>query len=155
MIGAIVSFLGGSAFRMIWGEVSHWITAAREHKREIERMRLQGDLDAAQHSRNLESIRVQAELGVKEIRVKSEAELDRVDAEGFYAAVTTAMKPSGIWLVDLWNGIIRPLCASIAIVLWVFYLQQKGWAMDSWSQEMVAAILGFFFADRSMGKRGK
>lgn len=155
MISAIISFLGGSAFRMIWGEVSHWITAAREHKREIERMRLQGELDAAQHARNLESIKVQAELGVKEIRVRAETELERIDAEGFYGAVRDAMKPTGIWLVDLWNGIIRPLCASIAVALWVLYLQRNGWAMDGWSQEMVAAILGFFFADRSMGKRGK
>ena len=155
MISAIISFLGGSVFRMIWGEVSTWVTAKQSHAQELERMRLQGELDAAQHSRNLESIRVQAELGVKEIRVKAEADLERIDAEGFYGAVRDAMKPTGIWLVDLWNGVIRPLCATIAVAMWVLSLYRSGWVLGPWDQELTAAVLGFFFADRALGKRGK
>ena len=155
MLSAIISFLGGSAFRMVFGEVSHWITAARDHKREVEMMRVQGELDAAQHQRNMESIRLQSELGVKTIAVQAQADLSKLDADGFYSAVSQAMKPSGIFLVDLWNGIIRPLCATIAIMLWVKALGNQGWAMAAWDMEMVAAILGFFFADRSMGKKGK
>ena len=155
MLSAIISFLGGSAFRMVFGEVSHWITAARDHKREVEMMRVQGELDAAQHQRNMESIKLQAELGVKTIAVQSHADLSKLDADGFYSAVSQAMKPSGIFLVDLWNGIIRPLCATIAIMLWVKALGNQGWIMAAWDMEMVAAILGFFFADRSMGKKGK
>lgn len=155
MISAIISFLGGSFFRMIWGEVSTWVTAKQSHAQELERLRLQGELDAAQHSRNLESIRVQAELGVKEIRVKAEADLDRIDAEGFYGAAREAMKPTGIWLVDLWNGVIRPLCATIAVAMWVLSLYRAGWVLGPWDQELTAAVLGFFFADRALGKRGK
>lgn len=155
MISAIISFLGGSVFRMIWGEVSTWVTAKQSHAQELERMRLQGELDAAQHSRNLESIRVQAELGVKEIRVKAEADLERIDAEGFYGAARDAMKPTGIWLVDLWNGVIRPLCATIAVAMWVLSLYRAGWTLGPWDQELTAAVLGFFFADRALGKRGK
>lgn len=155
MLSAIISFLGGSAFRMVFGEVSHWITAARDHKREVEMMRVQGELDAAQHQRNMESIKLQAELEVKTISVQAQADLSKLDADGFYFAVSQAMKPSGIFLVDLWNGIIRPLCATIAILLWVKALGNQGWLMAAWDMEMVAAILGFFFADRSMGKKGK
>ena len=155
MISAIISFLGGSVFRMIWGEVSTWVTAKQTHAQELERLRLQGELDAAQHSRNLESIRVQAELGVKEIRVKAEADLERIDAEGFYGAARDAMKPTGIWLVDLWNGVIRPLCATIAVAMWVLSLYRAGWTLGPWDQELTAAVLGFFFADRALGKRGK
>ena len=155
MLSAIIGFLGGSAFRMVFGEVSHWITAARDHKREVEMMRVQGELDAAQHQRNMESIKLQAELGVKTIAVQAQADLSKLDADGFYSAVSQAMKPSGIFLVDLWNGIIRPLCATIAIMLWVKALGHQGWIMAAWDMEMVAAILGFFFADRSMGKKGK
>ena len=155
MISAIISFLGGSVFRMIWGEVSTWVTAKQSHAQELERMRLQGELDAAQHSRNLESIRVHAELGVKEIRVKADADLDRIDAEGFYGAARDAMKPTGIWLVDLWNGVIRPLCATIAVAMWVLSLYRAGWTLGPWDQELTAAVLGFFFADRALGKRGK
>ena len=155
MLSAIISFLGGSAFRMVFGEVSHWITAARDHKREVEMMRVQGELDAAQHQRNMESIKLQAELGVKTIAVQAQADLSKLDADGFYSAISQAMKPSGIFLVDLWNGIIRPLCATIAIILWVKALGNQDWSMAAWDMEMVAAILGFFFADRSMGKKGK
>ena len=155
MISAIISFLGGSVFRMIWGEVSTWVTAKQSHAQELERLRLQGELDAAQHSRNLESIRVHAELGVKEIRVKAEADLERIDAEGFYGAAREAMKPTGIWLVDLWNGVIRPLCATIAVAMWVLSLYRAGWTLGPWDQELTAAVLGFFFADRALGKRGK
>ena len=155
MLSAIISFLGGSAFRMVFGEVSHWITAARDHKREVEMMRVQGELDAAQHQRNMESIKLQAELGVKTIAVQAQADLSKMDADGFYSAVSQAMKPSGIFLVDMWNGVIRPLCATIAIMLWVKALGNHGWIMAAWDMEMVAAILGFFFADRSMGKKGK
>ena len=155
MISAIISFLGGSVFRMIWGEVSTWVTAKQNHAQELERLRLQGEMDAAQHSRNLESIRVQAELGAKEIRVKAEADLSRIDAEGFYGAARDAMKPTGIWLVDLWNGVIRPLCATIAVAMWVLSLYRAGWVLGPWDQELTAAVLGFFFADRALGKRGK
>ena len=155
MISAIISFLGGSVFRMIWGEVSTWVTAKQSHAQELERLRLQGEMDAAQHSRNLESIRVQAELGVKEIRVKAEADLERIDAKGFYGAARDAMKPTGIWLVDLWNGVIRPLCATIAVAMWVLSLYRAGWTLGPWDQELTAAVLGFFFADRALGKRGK
>lgn len=155
MIGAIISFLGGSVFRMIWGEVSTWVTAKQSHAQELERLRLQGEMDAAQHSRNLESIRAQAELGVKEIRVKAEADLSRIDAEGFYGAARDAMKPTGIWLVDLWNGVIRPLCATIVLAMWVLSLYRAGWVQEPWDRELAAAVLGFFFADRALGKRGR
>ena len=42
MFSALFSFLGGSVFRMIWGEVSSFIEKRQEHAQEIERMRLQG-----------------------------------------------------------------------------------------------------------------
>lgn len=155
MISALVSFLGGTAFRMIWGELSAWLNARQEHAYEIERLRLQADIDAAQHSRNLESIRVQAELGVKTIQVQAEADVSRIELEGWSGAVREALKPTGIWLVDLWNGCIRPLAASIALLLWVGALNRQGWAMGPWDQELVGVVLGFFFASRELNKRNK
>jgi hypothetical protein len=155
VISAIISFLGGSAFRMIWGEVSAFFSARQDHRFEVERMRLQGELDGAAHARNLEAIRVQAELGVKEVQVKAEADIGRAEAEGFYAALREAQKATGIFLVDLWNGVIRPLAASIAIALWVLALDSQGWKMGEWDKELVGVILGFFFASRELTKRGK
>lgn len=154
-MSAILSFLGGSIFRMIWGEISAWMTARQDHAHEIERMRLQDELDAAQHGRNLDAIRVQADLGVKTIQVQAESDIGRIETEGWSAAVKDAMRPTGIFLVDLWNGIIRPLAASIAIILWVLALNGQGWKMGEWDKELVGVVLGFFFASRELLKRNK
>ena len=155
MFSAILSFLGGSVFRMLWGEISTWVTAKQDHAHEIERLRLQGDMEAAQHARNLEAIRVQAELGVKTIQVQAEADVGKLETEGWFAAVRQAMQPTGIAWVDAWNGVIRPLAASIAILLWVLALNTQGWKMTDWDMELVGVILGFFFASRELMKRGK
>lgn len=153
MFSAIFSFLGGSAFRLIWEQISGWLKARQDHAHELDRLRLQGEMDAAQHGRNLESIRVQAELGVQTIRVQGEADATRGEVDAWAAAMANAAKPTGIWLVDAWNGIIRPMAASIAIVLWVVALNAAGWKMSDWDRELVAVILGFFFASRSLVKK--
>jgi hypothetical protein len=76
--------------------------------------------------------------------------------EGWSKAVASALNtPTGIFLVDLWNGVIRPSAASIALFLWVRALNEQGWHMSPWDQELVGAILGFFFAHRFMAARGK
>lgn len=155
MISALLSFLGGSAFRMLWGEIAAWFTAKQEHSQEIERMRLQGELDAAQHARNLEAQKLQADLGIREIAVRSDADLALKDLEVWGAAVSNAAKPTGIPFVDVWNGIIRPLIATIAVVLWVLALNEQGWRMSDWDKEIVGVVFGFFFASRELAKRGK
>ena len=70
MITALLSFLGGNVFRMIFGEIISYLGKRQDHSQEIERMRLQADFDAAQHARNQEAIMAQAELGIKTIRTK-------------------------------------------------------------------------------------
>lgn len=155
MISAILSFFGGSVFRMVWGEVSSWMTARQDHAHEIERIEMQGKLDAAQHARNLEAIRVQSELGVKEITVKAEAMLDQTDADLFKSGVELTGKSSGVAWVDAWNGSIRPLLATICIGLWVLHVHRAGWTLDEQGWSIVGAALGIFVADRALLKRGK
>jgi hypothetical protein len=155
MISAMITFLGGSAFRMIWGELSAWLTARQEHKHELARIQLQSELDAAQHARNLEAIRVQAELGVQTIRVQGEADLAREDAAAFRDAVAASNRPSGIAWVDAWNASVRPAFATVVLVLWLLILHRQGYAPSPWDLDMMAAVAGFFFADRTLGKRGK
>jgi hypothetical protein len=155
MFSALFSFLGGSVFRMIWGEVSTWVTARQEHAHEIEKMKLQSDIDEKIHAQNMEALRVQSELNIKDVTVKSAAELDNIDATGFYSAFEAAEKPSGIQLVDGWNKSIRPLCATICIGLWVLAIYHNSFVIASFDMELICTILGFYFADRSLGKRGK
>lgn len=155
MFSALFSFLGGSAFRMLWGEIAAWVSSKQEHSHEIERMRLQAELDAAQHARNLEAQRLQAELGIKEIAVRSEADLALKDLDVWGKAIDNAGKATGFILVDVWNGIIRPLVATIAVILWVLALNSQGWKMTEWDKEIVGVVFGFFFASRELAKRGK
>lgn len=154
-MSAILSFLGGGAFRAIWGEFSHWMTARQEHKYEVERLQVQGVLDAAQHTRNLESLRVQADLGVKTIQVQADADLARADADAFVNAMKVANAPSGIKWVDAWNAGVRPAFASVVLLLWVRALGGHDWVLVAWDLEMMGSIAGYFFADRMLGKRGK
>lgn len=154
-MSALISFLGGSAFRMIWGEVSSYFTRKQEHALEMERMKVQGDLEAAQHARNLESIRVQADLGVKTIQVQAEADLARTDAAAWADAVAAVGRSTGIKFLDIWNGSVRPLLATIAIAVVLFEIIKNGFVLSEWDRELVSAILGIYVADRTLGKRGK
>ena len=155
MLSALISFLGGSVFRAIWGEVAAYFTRRQEHAQEIERLRLQGELDAAQHARNQEAIRLQAELGVKTISVQAEADLDRLAMSGWNAVVESTTRLTGIRFIDFWNQSIRPLLATIAILVVVAEVWANGFVLSEWDRELVGAILGIFVADRNLAKRGK
>jgi hypothetical protein len=156
MISALLSFLGGSAFRMLWGEISSYLNKKQDHAHEIERMRLQADLDAAQHERNLKAITVQAELGVKTIQVQAEGDVARYEAEAWRDVSRSTTTLTGIWIVDLWNAVIRPGGATWALVM--LTCNEVGWLAQPLSEntQMVAyAFLGLFVADRTLGKRAK
>lgn len=155
MFAALLSFLGGSVFRMVWGEASAFLNKKQDHKHEIEMLKLQSELDDKAHQRTLEAQKAQAELGIKTIEAQAVAAVDKAEADAFGMAVAQAFKPTGYSVVDIWNGIIRPCAATIALALWVMKLVANKFVMDDWDRELGGAVLGFFFADRSLGKRGK
>lgn len=154
-MGALLSFLGGSAFRMLFGEISSFFTKKQDHKYEIERMKLQGALEAELHARNLEAQRLQVELGHKTIAIQADADVSREEAGAFRVAMENAFKPTGIKWVDAWNSSIRPAFGTAALFLWLLMEHRTGWAFGVWSMELAAVIIGYFFADRSLRKRGK
>jgi hypothetical protein len=154
MISALVSFLGGSVFRMLWGEVSAWLTKAQDHKHEIDRMHLGAELERGQHERNLEAIRVQAELGVKTIQVQAEAAVDAIEAGGWLEAVKSTGKQTGVRWVDAWNATIRPGVATWAVLMMTageFGLM----ALSENTMTITGAALGIYLAERNLLKRGK
>lgn len=155
MLSSLISFLGGSAFRMMWGEAAAFIKARQDHKHELKMLTAQAQLEAQAFERSQSALKLQSELGIKTIQVQAEADLDRIDAAGFYSAVGDAMKPVGVAWVDAFNAAIRPSAAAICLLLWVFELAVAGWVMGEWDQMLVATILGFFFASRELTKRGK
>lgn len=154
MITALISFFGGSVFRMIWGEFSSWITKRQDHAQELDLLRLQESQAAAQHERNTASIRLQAELGVKTIQVQAESVVSEIETNAWLEAVKGTTKQVGIAWVDAWNAVIRPALATWAVamitghyLLW-WVLDDNGWAL-------AGAALGIYIADRTLFKRGK
>lgn len=154
-MSALISFLGGSAFRLIWAAFAEWMEKRQEHAQETERMRLQAGLDRARHVQDCERLRLQSELGVKEIMVKADADIGRAEADAFVAAIKAANKPTGIAWVDAWNGMIRPLTASVALTLWLCAMATAGWTMSEWDKELIAVAIGFYFANRELSRGRK
>lgn len=154
MISALISFFGGSVFRMIWGELSAFITAKQEHAQEIDRMRLQGELDAAQHARNQDAIKTQSALGVRVIEVQRDADIDRIEAGAWAGLVDSTTKITGYRIVDIWNSTIRPGVATWAIVM-LTLSEFHVITMSEFAASVACAALGIYLADRNLSKRGK
>lgn len=155
MFSALFSFLGGSVFRMIWGEVASFLTKRQDHAAELSMMRMQGELDQAAHARALENLRLQSELGVRTVEVQAAADVAKTDADAFKDVMRSAWQPTGVAFVDAWNGAIRPAAASVVLALWAAKLAGQGFKMDNYDLEISGVVLGFFFADRGLSKRGK
>ena len=153
MFGALFSFLGGSVFRMIWGELSEAWNKHQDHKHELESLRLQMELESQKAQQDLERMRVASELGIKELEVKTNAEIEGKDADAFIAAMRTVNTKTGNVWIDGWNASIRPAAATTAILLWWLSLAQNGFILQEWDWELVGVILGFYFAHRVFASR--
>jgi hypothetical protein len=154
-LGALLSFLGGSTFRMVWGEISSYFTRKQEHAQQLDMMKLQETLEAGRHERDMARIRLQSDLKVQEVKVVGDVAIQGKEADAFVEAIKAAAKPIGIFFVDAWNGSIRPAMATVALGLWVLALYRAGFVPSEWDKELIAGILGFYIADRTLAKRGK
>jgi len=155
MFGALFSFLGGSAFRMIWGEVSSYFQKKQDHEHEQEMLKLQAELDDRRHARDLERIRLQSDLNVREVQVAGDIAVQQTEVNAWLQAVRDVGRSTGIKFIDIWNGSVRPLLATLAILVVVGEVVTMGFVLSEFHKELVAAILGVYVADRSLAKRGK
>lgn len=156
IIESLLSFLGGTAFRMIWGELSSYFTRKQEHAQELERLEANERFNAAQHSRNLEAQRLQADLGIKVIEAQNHAQLDQLDAQTFLEGVKATTLITGVRIIDAWNAAIRPGVATWAVAMLTLEAFALITRMDeSGTKAVCYAALGLFLADRNLAKRGK
>lgn len=155
MITTLISFLGGSVFRMIWGEASAWLTKRQDHAQELDRIRLQAESDAAAHSRNLETIKVQADAGVKVIEMQSSSAVKSIETDAWLEAVKGTNRTVGNRFIDAWNGAIRPAVATWAVIIITIHYANNGWVLDDNGWGLCGAALGIYLADRALFKRGK
>lgn len=154
-MSALLSFLGGSAFRAIWGEVSSAWTRYQEHKHELQMMEIQAKIDAQRHTQQMEMITKQAELGIKTVQVQAEAKVSELETDAWLEAVKGVNKQTGIEWLDIVRGLVQPALAYIAIILWVAALGEQGWKVTEWDKELISAIFGMYLANRHLSSRGK
>jgi len=148
MFTALFTFLGSTVMRLALGHIFDFVTKWQDSKNELAHMQMQGQLDAAQHARNLEAIKVQADLGVKVIEAQTESHVTSAEADAFVEAVKATGQKTGIVWVDVWNGIIRPLLASVCIALWIRAMGQQGWVLTEWDKQLMSMALGIFVGGR-------
>lgn len=155
MFTTLISFLGGSVFRIIWGEVSAWLTASQEHRHELARLEAQAKIDKAQHARNMETLKFQAEAGVTLIETQGKVDIALLDSEIFGKGVELANKPVGIKWVDAWSSAVRPALATLLMVLVALHFYRANWLLDDRGWELAGATFGIFISDRMLFRRGK
>lgn len=150
MLSSIASFLGGTAFRWLVGELLGWIKARDERAAELAMLRLQHDLDRERHQWQQDAIAAQAAAGVRVIEAQSRATRDAAADIAFGAAVygvTTAQQRSD-W-IGAWNAAIRPALASMAILLIAAQaVAPSAVVLSPLVMDLICAVLGVFVGER-------
>ena len=131
-----MTFLGGATVRLFIGHLFDFITKRQDQKNELARLTLQGQARRQRTRATSEAIKVQADLGVKVIEAQTGAR-HQAGADAFYRRRAGTGQRTGIMWVDLWNGIVRPLLASMCIVLWVAKIVGAGFVPDEWDRELM------------------
>lgn len=153
-MSALMSFLGGSAFRMLWGEAASYMTRKQEHSQAKEQMALADEQQENAHKRAMEALELRSKLGLSQETVQQELALQTRSLEIWGEASKATYQPSGIAWIDGWNQAIRPAAATLALLAMVVEIFLVG-ALSEWHHEVFSAALGLFLADRSLTKRGK
>jgi hypothetical protein len=148
MFTALFSFLGGSAFRLIFGAVMDFLNKRQDHEQEMELQRLQSDLEAQRHSRDMERIKLQAQLQVQQVQVVADAAISQAEASAFVEAVRSTGIKTGIQWVDAWNQSIRPAGATVSLLIWIVTMIAAGFVLRDFDETLIAAFLGVFVGER-------
>lgn len=146
---ALLSFLGSAVFRWLLEKVFQITERKQDHAQEIERMRVQAEVDAAQHLRNLEMLRIQSELKLDLLQEEHRGAVEAADGEAFIASIKAA-QPSGIRWIDGWNATIRPLVSTVCVGLWALTLIERNFVPNEFDLAMIGAVIGWHFGTRSL-----
>lgn len=152
IFSALFSFLGGSAFRFLIGQLTDWLQKRQEFLQEQDRIRLQEQIDQAAHLRQMASIKLQSDLKLGEIKLVGETQVGLAEAQAFTEAMKVANTPTGVAWIDAWNGSIRPAAATISVAIWLLSIVRVWFEITEWDKNLVASIIGYYFADRHISK---
>lgn len=146
---ALLSFLGSAVFRWLLEKVFQITERRQDHAQEVERMRVQAEVDAAQHLRNLEMLKIQSELKLDLVKEEHRGAHEAAEDEAFTESIRSA-RPIGVRWVDAWNGLIRPLVSTVCVALWVMTLIERDFAPNEFDLALIGAVIGWHFGTRSL-----
>lgn len=155
IFSALLSFLGGATARALIGHAISWFEKKQNHQQEMERLKFQAAQDEAAHLRQSALIKQQSDLKLGEIKLVGENAIGLAEAQAFVEAQKVANTPTGVKWIDGWNGTIRPAAATVSIALWLLKVIKAGLALTDWDEQLIASVLGYYFADRQLGNRKK
>lgn len=149
-MSGLISFLGGTAFRWLFGELIGFFRAKQEHEQEMQRMRLSFEQDAQRHQWQQEAIAAQAAAGVRVIEAQAQAASGAAADAAFLAAVQgidTASKRAD-W-IGAFNALIRPELAQVSILLLAGHaIWPDVVVLQGIVAEVVCGALGLFIGER-------
>lgn len=148
-MSAVFSFLGGTAFRWLFGELMGFLSKEQDHRHEQGMIRLNMEADEKRSALRVVEIKAAADAGLKLVEAQAEAAHTAVMDQAWLSAVQGIDKPSGVAWVDAWNKSIRPALASISIVLIVGNaVAPNHVVLQGVVLEVVCAVLGLFVGGR-------
>lgn len=153
-MGGLISFLSGSIFRTVWGEISSFVTKNQDHKQSIELLNIEAKLGANKHAQDIELIATKQSLGISNTQNQVEVITGSSSADAWVEAGKGINTRTGVEWVDGWNQAIRPGVATIAVFSMIAEIIMLGHLTD-WHREVFSAALGIYLADRTLTKRGK
>ena len=148
MFTALFSFLGGSAFRLIFGAVMDFANKKQEHDQEIASQKLQSQLEEQRHNRDMARIRMQSDLKVQEAKIMADAAISQREMDALLEAVRATSVITGVKWVDAWNQGIRPAGATVSLLIWVSTMIAAGFVLREFDETLIAAFLGVFVGER-------
>lgn len=154
-MGGLISFLGGTAFRWLFGELLGWLKVRDERAAELAMLRLQHDLDRERHQWQQDAIAAQAQAGVRVIEAQSQAVAGAAANAAFLAAVQGVSTASARadW-IGAWNASIRPALATVGIVLVAAQsIAPATVTLSPLVLELICAVMGVFVGERIHAKQ--
>lgn len=150
MLGGLFSFLGGAAFRWLFGELITVYKDRAERKHELQMVRHQDWMAEQATKRKIAEYKAAADAGVQIIEAKADADAQRMADEAFNLAIKGVNDASmrSDW-IGKFNAFIRPELAQISIMLLVGQaLFPNHVTLTPLMVELIAGVLGVFVGER-------
>ena len=154
MITGVFSFLGGTAFRWLFGSILDQWNKYQDHKHEVALLTIQHAQDADKHLWQQEAIAAQAAAGVKVIEAQTVAASTAATEAAFNLAMQGINEASkrNDW-IGAWNAGIRPFLATVAILLLAGESIAPGFIkLTPLFADVACAALGVFVGERIKAK---